>query len=132
MEVNYTADQIAAIEKVQKVFGETMGKRDDIDLVYSKKAGYLLLFGINNDEGRLEMDPMFIKSAEDLFDFYLYEVACETFAQIGTLKDVHEANIAEKEYVMKAFEKYFEQAPEYRYLAELQFVSPEARRRSKK
>ena len=122
----YTPEQIEAIEKVQRIFKDLHEKRDDIDLVYSEKAGYIMLFGIRAEEGYMAMDPMFIETADDLFDFYLYEIACEVFSREfpGNMKDVHESNEKEKEVVMKEFEKYFIQAPEYRYLSEKQFMPP--------
>ena len=126
---HYTQEQIASIEKVRNIFAEIFQKRKDIDLVYSEKAGYVLLYEIRFEQDRrLEMEPILIGDGAELFDFLLYEVACATFSKFGTMKDVHEANKAEKEIVMRELVKYLEQAPEYRYLAERQFISPLERR----
>lgn len=120
----YTKEEHESIEKVKEVFAEYIANFKDMDLVYSEKAGYVILFGIRIEEGRLTMDPIFIREGVQLCDFLLYEIACETMTRIGEFHDIHEATAEEKVIIKKAFEPYMVQLPEYEYLIEKQFKLP--------
>lgn len=120
----YTKEEHESIEKVKEVFAEYIANFKDMDLVYSEKAGYVILFGIRIEEGRLTMDPIFIREGGQLCDFLLYEIACETMTRIGEFHDIHEATAEEKVIIKKAFEPYMVQLPEYEYLIEKQFKLP--------
>ena len=120
----YTKEEYESIEKVKEVFAEYIANFKDMDLVYSEKAGYVILFGIRIEEGRLTMDPIFIREGGQLCDFLLYEIACETMTRIGEFHDIHEATAEEKVIIKKAFEPYMVQLPEYEYLIEKQFKLP--------
>lgn len=120
----YTKEEYESIEKVKEVFAEYIANFKDMDLVYSEKAGYVILFGIRIEEGRLTMDPIFIRKGEQLCDFLLYEIACETMTRIGEFHDIHEATAEEKVIIKQAFEPYMVQLPEYEYLIEKQFKLP--------
>ena len=123
----YTKEAIESIEKVKKVFAEYLAGFKEMDLVYSEKAGYVLLFGIRLEEKRLTMDPIFITDGAHLCDFLLYEIACAEMTRITTpssFKDIHEATAEEKISIIKAFAPYMDQLPEYEYLIEKQFQNP--------
>ena len=120
----YTKEEHECIERVKEVFAEYIANFKDMDLVYSEKAGYVILFGIRIEEGRLTMDPIFIREGVQLCDFLLYEIACETMTRIGEFHDIHEATAEEKVIIKKAFEPYMVQLPEYEYLIEKQFKLP--------
>ena len=120
----YTKEEHESIEKVKEVFAEYIANFKDMDLVYSEKAGYVILFGIRIEEGRLTMDPIFIREGGQLCDFLLYEIACETMTRIGEFHDIHEATAEEKVIIKQAFEPYMVQLPEYEYLIEKQFKLP--------
>lgn len=123
----YTKEDFESIEKVKNVFAGYMADFKEMDLVYSEKAGYVLLFGIRLDEGRLTMDPIFITDGAHLCDFLLYEIACAEMTRIttpSTFKDIHEATEEEKVSIIKAFAPYMDQLPEYEYLIEKQFNNP--------
>lgn len=120
----YTKEEHESIEKVKEVFAEYIASFKDMDLVYSEKAGYVILFGIRIEEGRLTMDPIFIREGGQLCDFLLYEIACETMTRIGEFHDIHEATAEEKVIIKQAFEPYMVQLPEYEYLIEKQFKLP--------
>lgn len=120
----YTKEEHESIEKVKEVFAGYIANFKDMDLVYSEKAGYVILFGIRIEEGRLTMDPIFIREGGQLCDFLLYEIACETMTRIGEFHDIHEATAEEKVIIKKAFEPYMVQLPEYEYLIEKQFKLP--------
>ena len=117
----YTKEEHESIERVKEVFAEYIANFKDMDLVYSEKAGYVILFGIRIEEGRLTMDPIFIREGGQLCDFLLYEIACETMTRIGEFHDIHEATAEEKVIIKQAFEPYMVQLPEYEYLIEKQF-----------
>ena len=120
----YTKEEHESIERVKEVFAEYIANFKDMDLVYSEKAGYVILFGIRIEEGRLIMDPIFIREGGQLCDFLLYEIACETMTRIGEFHDIHEATAEEKVIIKQAFEQYMVQLPEYEYLIEKQFKLP--------
>ena len=120
----YTKEEHESIEKVKEVFAGYIANFKDMDLVYSEKAGYVILFGIRIEEGRLTMDPIFIREGGQLCDFLLYEIACETMTRIGEFHDIHEATAEEKVVIKQAFEPYMVQLPEYEYLIEKQFKLP--------
>ena len=120
----YTKEEHESIERVKEVFAEYIANFKDMDLVYSEKAGYVILFGIRIEEGRLTMDPIFIREGGQLCDFLLYEIACETMTRIGEFHDIHEATAEEKVIIKQAFEQYMVQLPEYEYLIEKQFKLP--------
>ena len=120
----YTKEEHESIEKVKEVFAEYIANFKDMDLVYSEKAGYVILFGIRIEVGRLTMDPIFIREGGQLCDFLLYEIACETMTRIGEFHDIHEATAEEKVIIKQAFEPYMVQLPEYEYLIEKQFKLP--------
>jgi len=120
----YSKEEQESIEKVKEVFAEYIANFKDMDLVYSEKAGYVILFGIRIEEGRLTMDPIFIREGGQLCDFLLYEIACETMTRIGEFHDIHEATAEEKVIIKKDFEPYMVQLPEYEYLIEKQFKLP--------
>lgn len=120
----YTKEEHESIERVKEVFAEYIANFKDMDLVYSEKAGYVILFGIRIEEGRLTMDPIFIREGGQLCDFLLYEIACETMTRIGEFHDIHEATAEEKVIIKQAFEPYMVQLPEYEYLIEKQFKLP--------
>lgn len=122
--MNYTAEQLASIEKVKTVFAGYIEKFDDMDLIYSEKAGYILLYGIRPSEGRLTMDPIFIREGRQLCDFLLYELACETMTSLGHFHDIHEASESERRSIEKAFSEYMKYLPEYNDLIEKQFKNP--------
>ena len=58
--MNDTTEQLASIEKVKTVFAGYIEKFDDMDLIYSEKAGYILLYGIRPSEGRLTIMRFFV------------------------------------------------------------------------
>ena len=120
----YTKEEHESIERVKEVFAEYIANFKDMDLVYSEKAGYVILLGIRIEEGRLTMDPIFIREGGQLCDFLLYEIACETMTRIGEFHDIHEATAEEKVIIKQAFEQYMVQLPEYEYLIEKQFKLP--------
>lgn len=122
--MNYTTEQLASIAKVKTVFAGYIDKFDDMDLIYSDKAGYILLFGIRLSECRLTMDPIFIREGRQLCDFLLYELACEVMTSLGDFHDIHEASESERHLIEEAFSVYMKHLPEYNDLIDKQFQNP--------
>ena len=120
----YTNEQLASIEKVKTVFEGYMEKFPDMELIYSEKAGYVLLYGIRLSEGRCTMDPIFIREGKQLCDFLLYELACEVMTRIGNFHDIYEATESERQSIEDAFSKYMVYLPEYKDLIKKQFQNP--------
>ena len=120
----YTTEQIISIEKVKSVFAEYISQFPDIDLIYSEKAGYILLYSIRPDEENIVCNPIFVRDGRSLCDFLLYELACAVMSKLGQFHDIHEASPQERYMIEQAFEPYLAQLPEYRALIDHQFENP--------
>ena len=125
-----TKEQVESIEKVKQVFSEYMEKFDDLELIKTKKAGYVLLYGIRAMQGTMVFDPVFIKDGAQLCEFLLAELAYEVLAEIDPKRehDIYEATTQERIAMEAAFEPYLEQLPEYRYLITELYKHPSDRR----
>lgn len=123
--MNYTTEQIKSIQKTYAVFESYIKSKPDIDFIYSKKAGYLLLYGIKPEDGYMVMEPLFITDGRKLCDFFLYEIACDVLGNLKSNHDVHEVTSEERALIEKVYEEYLVQLPEYEYLVPKQFLSPE-------
>jgi hypothetical protein len=95
---------------------------DDIELIYTKKAGYILLYGIKAEERRIVMAPMFVRDGEHLCDFLLFEIVHDVLRDINSGHDIGEVTAEERSLIEEAFEPYLKQLPEYKELGPLQFV----------
>lgn len=118
----YTKEQLESIKKVEKVFADYIDSHDDMELVCTKKAGYIMIFGIKPDERRIVMDPIFIYDGEHLCDFLLFEIVHDVLRETKSGHDVEDISAEERILMEDAFEPYLQQLPEYRELAALQFT----------
>ena len=121
----HTKEQLESIRKVEKVFSDYIDSHDDMELIYTKKAGYVLLYGLQRNERKLAMDPVFIVDGEHLCDFLLFEIVHDVLREVGSGHDVDEITAEERSIMEKAFEPYLQQLPEYRELGPLQFADSE-------
>ena len=127
----HTVEQIQSIEKVKCVFSDYINKFDDMELIKTKKAGYILLYGIRAMEGSMVFDPVFISDGAQLCDFLLSELAYEVLQEIDPTRehDIYEATTQERIAIEAAFEPYIQQLPEYRYLIAELYKHPYDRNR---
>ena len=125
----YTKEQVESTEKVKQVFSDYMEKFDDMELIQTKKAGYVMLYGIRAMEGTMVFDPVFMQNGALLCEFLLAELAYEVLAEIDPERehDIYEANTKERIVIKAAFEPYLEKLPEYRYLVEVLYKHPSDR-----
>lgn len=120
----YTPEQIESIEKVKRVFKDYLDQFPDLDLIYSPKAGYVLLYSIKHYEEIIDCSPIFIRDGRSLCDFFLYELACNVMTKLEQFHDIHEASPQERDMIEQAFELYLRHLPEYRDLIDHQFRNP--------
>lgn len=127
----HTDEQIKSIEKVKGVFSDYIEKFNDMELIKTEKAGYILLYGIRVMEGQMVFDPVFIRDGSQLCDFLLSELAYEVLAEMDEKRehDIYEATTQERVAIEAAFEPYIQQLPEYRYLIEELYKHPSERNR---
>ena len=114
----YTVEQIQSIEKVKEFFSDYIAKFDDMELIKTEKAGYILLYGIKAMEGQLVFDPVFISDGAQLCDFLLSELANEVMQELDPKRehDIYEATTKERIAIEEAIEPYIKQLSEYRHL----------------
>lgn len=122
--MNYSKEQKESIEKVRTVFMDYIKNSRTLDLLWSDKLGYLLLTGITKEMDDVYMHPILLEDAETLCYKLLYEIACDVLEAGGNFDDIFESTPAEKCAVIKAFQPYLEQLPEYEYLIEELFAAP--------
>ena len=127
----HTVEQIHSIEKVKSVFSDYIEKFDGLELIKTKKAGYILLYDIRAVEGSMVFDPVFISDGAKLCDFLLSELAYEVLQEIDQTRehDIYEATTQERITIEAAFEPYIQQLPEYRYLIAELYKHPYDRNR---
>lgn len=114
----YTPEEAAKIKQVLGVFQTFIEQSAEFDIVYSRKAGYLLL------EGGAYLNasvPEPIPSAAYLCLRMFDKVADACQNQYGYLRNRRNISAAEKAAVLCQIRKYSVQLPEYRDLEELVF-----------
>lgn len=115
----YTQKQKSQIEKVRTVFSGYIQNSPYIDLLWSKKLGYLLV-SVNPEAEKgsaLESDPLVIKSAEMLCDLLLNEILLDVINSSGKGHDCDDPDEEECAEIQKRLRPYMEQLPEYERLA---------------
>lgn len=121
MKEHYTAAELAKIKKVLNVFEGFIAETEHIDIVFSKKAGYLM---IPLDEGEFScaVEVEEIASAEDLCDLLLYEVCNDLMEKEGIrFQAIYECSPALQEEARRQMQIYLKLLPEYTHLMEQQF-----------
>ena len=125
--MNYTKKQLDSIEKVKTVFAEYIQNSRTLDLVWSDKLGYILITGITKNMDDFVMQPEVISTAERLCDQLLYEIACDVLESRGHCHDIYISTPLEKQLILKAYQPYMSQLPEYSHMLEMHFTDPTKR-----
>lgn len=99
------------IEKVCRVFGDYMERSPYIDLLWSKKLGYILT-QMNGKKGEI-VESQVISDAGSLCLIMLHEVAGDVLQRTNKEHALYEADAAERDEIERLLKPYEEQLPEY-------------------
>ena len=110
----YTKQEKQEIERVLAVFAEYLNQRDHCDIAWSNKVGYLILdFSSDIDSVTL------IGTAEDLCREMLVYIMIDVISMTKLEHTFKELNTMEQAEILRRWQPYFEQLPEYEYLREV-------------
>lgn len=111
----YTEIQKQEIERVISVFNGYIQNHPLIDLVWSNKIGYVLLY-ISLDHTAIEMDPVLVMDARLLCRMFLLEIATDVLVSAKNDHSFDSADPAEMAEIQSRWEPFLSQLPEYRDL----------------
>jgi len=103
----YTKQEKQKLEQVISVFAERLKESDAFDLVWSDKVGYVLL-----DIARR------VDTAEELCRLMLEDTALDVLLLTENEHSMETADPLERAEIVRRWQPYFEQLPEYEYLRE--------------
>lgn len=122
--MKYNEEQLHELKKVETVFKEYIIQKNDMELIWSDKLGYVLFLGINADMDDFCLGPMVMKNARMLCFYMLNEIALEVISSGPKFHDIHESSELERENIEAVFRPYLEQLPGYEDLIEDVFKDP--------
>ena len=112
--MTYTKEQLEQIKKVEEVFADFISNSPEVDLLYSKKIGYVLFCGLTATEGtELIFQPQIMKDRRNLCYLLLLEVANDALRSIHNVHDIHECGPMERSLIEKWCAPYMHKLPEY-------------------
>lgn len=114
----YTEIQKEEIDRIVSVFNRYIQSHPLIDLVWSDKIGYVLLY-ISPDQAAIEMDPVLITDARLLCGMLLSEIATDVLVSAKNDHCIDQADPFEIAEIQKRWEPFLSQLDEYRDLAKL-------------
>lgn len=114
----YTETQKQEIERILSVFSGYLQSHPLIDLVWSDKIGYILLY-ISPDQAAIEMDPVLITDARLLCRMLLSEIATGVLVSAKNNHSIDHADPSEIAEIQKRWEPFLSQLTDYRDLAKL-------------
>lgn len=102
------------LERVISVFTERLKESDAFDLVWSDKVGYVLL-DISPDYDYVDTARR-VDTAEELCRLMLEDVALDVLLLTENEHSMETADPLERAEILRRWQPYFEQLPEYEYL----------------
>ena len=112
----YTKQEKQKLEQVISVFAERLKESDAFDLVWSDKVGYVLL-DISPDYNYVDTARR-IDTAAELCRLMLEDVALDVLLLTENEHSIETADPLERAEIVRRWQPYFEQLPEYEYLRE--------------
>ena len=110
----YTKQEKQKLERVISVFTERLKESDAFDLVWSDKVGYVLL-DISPDYDYVDTARR-VDTAEELCRLMLEDVALDVLLLTENEHSMETADPLERAEILRRWQPYFEQLPEYEYL----------------
>lgn len=112
----YTQQEKQKLEQVISVFAERLKESDAFDLVWSDKVGYVLL-DISTNYDYVDSARR-IETAEGLCELMLEDIALDVLLLTENEHSIETADPLERAEILRQWQPYFEQLPEYEYLRE--------------
>ena len=112
--MTYTKQEKQKLERVLSVFAERLRESDAFDLVWSGKVGYVLL-DISPNYDYVDTARR-IDTAEELCRLMLEDVALDVLLLTENEHSMETADPLERAEIVRRWQPYFEQLPEYGYL----------------
>ena len=119
--MKYTQEQLSELNRVIEVFADYMHDSKQLDLIYSEKFGYILLYNVCTGSDDQDLIPILIDDAEELCDRLILEKVNEILRGKHVMRDLWDTTSQERELIADALEEYMIKIPEYRYLVSKQF-----------
>ena len=110
----YAENEQKQIEKVYEVFGEYIQKSPYIEWKWSEKLGYIFM-RINIQYRKIE-EAIVIECGEELCELLLYEISSDVLLLTENEHSEKEADPLERQEIVRRWEPYIQQLPEYQYL----------------
>ena len=104
------------LHKTGKTFTERLKESDAFDLVWSDKVGYVLL-DISTNYDYVDSARR-IETAEGLCELMLEDIALDVLLLTENEHSIETADPLERAEIVRRWQPYFEQLPEYEYLRE--------------
>lgn len=114
----YTEIKKKEIERIVSVFSGYLQNHPLIDLVWSDKIGYVLLY-ISPDQAAIEMDPVSITDARMLCGMLLSEIATDVLVSAKNDHCIDHADPFEMAEIQKRWEPFLSQLDEYKDIVDL-------------
>ena len=105
------------LERVLEVFQNYIERSKLLDVVYSKKFGYILI-GLPAADTIDDADVTQLENAETLVKEIYQNLAYDFMEQEGHSEDYTEATSLEKRAMREWMKEYTDQLPEYNYLVD--------------
>ena len=110
----YTKQEKQKLKRVIAVFAERLKESDAFDLVWSDKVGYVLL-DIAPDYDYVDTARR-VNTAEELCRIMLEDTALDVLLLTENEHSMETADPLERVEIVRRWQPYFEQLPEYEYL----------------
>ena len=114
--MTYTKQEKQKLDRVISVFAERLKESDAFDLVWSDKVGYVLL-DIAPDYDYVDTARR-VDTAEELCRLMLEDTALDVLLLTENEHSIETADPLERAEIVRRWQPYFEQLPEYEYLRE--------------
>ena len=114
--MTYTKQEKQKLKRVIAVFAERLKESDAFDLVWSDKVGYVLL-DIAPDYDYVDTARR-VDTAEELCKLMLEDTALDVLLLTENEHSMETADPLERAEILRQWQPYFEQLPEYEYLRE--------------
>ena len=114
--MTYTKQEKQKLERVIAVFAERLKESDAFDLVWSDKVGYVLL-DISTNYDYVDSARR-IETAEGLCELMLEDIALDVLLLTENEHSIETADPLERAEIVRRWQPYFEQLPEYEYRRE--------------
>ena len=119
--MKYAQEQWKELDKVIAVFSDYLRDSKQLDLIYSDKFGYILLYDACTEADKQDLIPIVIDDAGELCDHVIMEMVNDVLRAEHVMNDLCDTTPKERKKIEDALEEYMAKIPEYCYLIAKQF-----------